>query len=446
MTADVDLEAPAIARERDGREGDAAGAARQLLARERDRAERLLNGVRAGVLLLLAIAALVYAPSLTPALNRANMLLLAPTLAWTLAQYLLFYRRPTLPSWLSIVNPVVDITAVTAIMASYGLAQSAALALKSPIFLVYFAILAARPIASSTLKAAAVASLTVLEYAALIAAFWLAGRLPVAESPVSAILGAGISPLDEGAKLLLLGVAGAIATYATAWHERLAIRYYRESRDRERLETRLVQAQLQSLRLQLHPHFLFNTLNSINTLITEEPLAAERMVSGLSEFLRLSLRNAGEQEVPLEREIDLLRHYIDIQRVRFEDRLTVELVVAPETRAALVPNLLLQPLVENAIRHGIAPRSAPGRIEIRAERQDAQLKLLVADDGVGLPGAADVPAREGTGLGNTRARLRHLYGTAQRFHAGRGAAGGFSVQIAIPFRTAAERTGPREDR
>src|SRR5687767_558295 len=177
-----------------------AASARHLLDVQRERAERLLNGVRAGVLGLLAVAALVYAPSLTPALNRVNILVLAPTLAWTVAQYLIFYRRERLPSWLSIANPVVDITAVSAIILGYALAQSAALALKTPIFLSYFVILAARPIASSTARAALVATLAVTQYALLVQFFVLSGRITTT-SPLAAPGGSGVSLLDESAKL-----------------------------------------------------------------------------------------------------------------------------------------------------------------------------------------------------------------------------------------------------
>ena len=138
------------------------------------------------MLLILATAALVYKPSLTPALNRVNVVVLTPALVWTVGQYALFYRRVPLPEWLAVVNPVVDITAVTAIIGGYGLAQSPALALKTPIFLMYFVILAARPVTSSARKAAAVASLAVLEYAALVAFFRLTGVLTTAASPVEA--------------------------------------------------------------------------------------------------------------------------------------------------------------------------------------------------------------------------------------------------------------------
>ena len=417
-----------------------AAPARHLLDVQRERAERLLNGVRAGVLGLLAVAALVYAPSLTPALNRVNVLVLTPTLAWTIAQYLIFYRRERLPSWLSIANPLVDISAVSAIILGYALAQSAALALKTPIFLSYFVILAARPIASSTARAALVAALAVVQYALLVQFFVMSGRITTT-SPLAAPGGSGISLLDESAKLLLLALAGAVATYATAWHERLAISYFRQARDREQLEARLARAQLQTLKLQLQPHFLFNTLNTITALIGVDPRVAERMVSGLSELLRLSLRNAGEQEVPLSRELELLEHYVEIQQIRFRDRLTVTLEVDPDTMQALVPNFILQPLVENAIRHGIGPRAAPGHVDVRAYRENGSLHLRVADNGVGARPRRSEPSGEGIGLGNTKARLEHLYGSDHAFSAQGGTDGGFVVDIVIPFRPRAETAG-----
>jgi sensor histidine kinase YesM len=418
----------------------ATESARHLVDVERERAERLLNAVRAGVLGVLAIAALVYAPSLTPALNWVNVLVLVPTLAWTIGQYLIFYRRERLPSWLSVVNPIVDITSVSAIILVYALAQSAALALKTPIFLAYFVILAARPIASSTSRAAIVAALAVAQYALLVQYFVMSGRI-VTTSPLDAPGVFGVSLLDESAKILLLAVAGAVATYATAWHERLAISYFRQARDREQLEARLERAQLETLKLQLQPHFLFNTLNTITALIGVDPRVAERMVSGLSELLRLSLRNAGEQEVPLSRELELLEHYVDIQQIRFRDRLTVTLEVAPDTMQALVPNFILQPLVENAIRHGIGPRAAPGHVDVRAYRENGSLHLRVADNGVGERVRPSRSSREGIGLGNTKARLEHLYGSAHAFSARGGTTGGFVVDIVIPFRARAESGG-----
>ena len=414
---------------------------RPLLERHRARAERLLNGLRALVLLLLAAAAFAYAPKLPIELTWMNVLVLAPTLTWTFAQWALFYRSESLPGWLSVVNPVVDITAVTVIIAEYGITQSAELALGSPILLAYFAILAARPITSSTRRAAAAATLVVLEYGSLLAFFVATGRVEIVASPIAASLGPGISLLDEGAKLLLLAVAGGIATYATGWYEQLLTSYHHQARDREQLEARLTRAQLQSLELQLHPHFLFNTLNAITALIGQDPRSAERVVDGLSELLRVSLNRAGEQEVPLERELDLLRRYIDIQQVRFPDRLRVDLRIGPDAAAALVPSLILQPLVENAIRHGIAPRASGGLVEVSAVRDGDVLRLQVSDDGVGAAALRGAPVRDGVGLGNTRARLEHLYGAHHEMRSGPGESGGFVVDIVIPYRVAGERAG-----
>jgi two-component sensor histidine kinase len=404
-----------------------------VLDRQRDRAERMLNRARLIVLVLLGIAALVYAPSLTPELNRVNVSVLVPILGWTVLQGQLFHNRPKLPVWLGVANPVADIAAVTAIIGGYAFAQSATLALKTPIFLMYFVILAALPIAASTRKASAVALMAFGCYGALVVFFFASGRLPTVLNPVTASQAARVSPLDEGAKLLLLAVAGAIATYATNWQERLATSFSRATEEREQLEARLARAQLQSLRLQLHPHFLFNTLNTINALISTDRHAAERVISGLSELLRMSLSSASEQEVTLAKELELLAHYIEIQQIRFQDRLTVTFRIDPDARHALVPNLMLQPLVENAIRHGIAPRAAPGHVVVSAARRGMRLELSVVDDGVGENPRVD--HRDGVGLGNTRARLLSLYGSDHRFEARGASSGGFAVHIEIPLRT-----------
>ncbi len=408
---------------------------REVLAAERDRAERVLNAVRIVVLVLLGVAALLYAPSLTPALNRVNVAILTPTLAWAVLQVPLFYRRGRLPAWLSIANPVLDITAVSCIIGGYALASTPMLALKTPIITAYFIILAALPVASSTRKAAAVSTLAVVEYAGLVAAFAASGELALIASPITALTAAGVSPLDEGARLFLLACAGAVATYATHWQEQLGARYAAVSRASEQLQSRLDQAQLQTLKLQLHPHFLFNTLNAITALIHRAPDRAERMVAGLSELLRISLGSAAEQEVSLARELEVLEHYVDIQRERFQGRLDVRVDVAPDVGDALVPNLILQPLVENAIKHGIGPRASGGMVEVLARRDRDVLRLVVRDDGLGeaSPGAR----REGVGLANSRARLSSLYGETHRLHAAPRATGGFEVSIVIPFHTAA---------
>ncbi|MFL5562743.1 MAG: sensor histidine kinase [Gemmatimonadaceae bacterium] len=408
--------------------------ARALLDERRDAAERLLNRVRIVVLVLLAIAAIVYAPALSPSLARANVVLLLPTLTWALVQQWWLGRRDRLPGWISVVNPIVDCCAVSAIIVGYGITQSPALALKSPIGLTYFLVLAARPLASSVRKTIAVAGFVVVQYALVLAFFVLSGDAPLAK-PLAAAVGPGISLLDEGAKILFLALGGTIAVYATLWHERLVYGYLFETRERARALDQLAEAQLHSLRLQLQPHFLFNTLNTITALIAAEPRAAERMVAGLSELLRASLRLADEQEVPLARELDHLRLYVDIQQTRFGDRLAVAMDVDPAVRSALVPSLLLQPLVENAIRHGITPRAAGGRISVRATRDADELRLEVRDDGVGAATHDGLLAREGVGLTNTRERLRRLHGARHRFAYESRVGSGFAVRIAVPFRT-----------
>lgn len=409
----------------------------ELLEEQRERAERLLNRFRIAVLVLLSGAALVYAPTLSNALNVANALVLVPTLVWALAQQWWLHGHERLPGWLAVANPIVDTTAVTAIIAGYGIAQSEVLALKSPVFLTYFLVLAARPIASSVRKTSLVALLVVAEYGALLVLFSSLGRLSLLTSPLAASMGPGVSVLDEAAKILFLGVAGSVATYATAWHERIVLSYLRETRERARAQGQLAEARLHSLQLQLQPHFLFNTLNAITALVHTEPRGAERMIAGLSELLRASLRSVQEQEVPLARELEHLRLYLDIQQTRFGDRLQVEMDIDPAAKSALVPSLVLQPLVENAIRHGLAPRASGGHIRVAAACEEEQLVLEVSDDGVGAEAPAGILTREGVGISNTRERLRQLHGDRQRFAYETGSGRGFAVRIALPYRTEA---------
>jgi LytS/YehU family sensor histidine kinase len=217
------------------------------------------------------------------------------------------------------------------------------------------------------------------------------------------------------------------------WH---AVQYYRKSRERQlaaaQLERSLTQARLEALRMQLQPHFLFNTLHGISTLMHRDPEAANHLIVRLSDLLRLTLEHPGAQEIPLKRELEFLEPYLEIERTRFQDRLTVSLEIDPATLDACVPCLILQPLVENAVRHGIMPRSSSGHIEIRAQRRNGMLRLEVRDDGIGLRQNA---GREGSGigLGNTRARLEHLYGRAHRFELSPAPGGGLVVSLAIPF-------------
>jgi two-component system LytT family sensor kinase len=201
---------------------------------------------------------------------------------------------------------------------------------------------------------------------------------------------------------------------------------------RTRLEAQLANARLAALKMQLHPHFLFNTLNAISALVPQDPPAAERMLQLLSDLLRQALAEAATQEVPLRREVDFLQTYLEIERVRFGDRLHVEFDVAPEAWDAMVPNLILQPLVENAIRHGISRVSRAGRIDVAARQSGPDLVMVVRDDGPGFPPMGSL--REGVGLGATRARLRELYGPAQEMEFRNEPGGGARVSIRIPLR------------
>ncbi|MDQ3816651.1 MAG: histidine kinase [Acidobacteriota bacterium] len=230
-----------------------------------------------------------------------------------------------------------------------------------------------------------------------------------------------------------------LLTYWAIVGLRHALGYYRKARERElralQLETRLAQAQLDALRMQLHPHFLFNTLNSISVLMAEDVRAARRMLTRLSDLLRKSLENGGSTEVSLRDELEFLESYLEIEQTRFQDRLAVRTHVDPSALDARVPNLILQPLVENAIRHGIAPRASKGTVEIRAERQNGMVELQVSDDGVGLGEASAESLMKGIGLRNTRARLEQLYGAQASFELRERDGGGLTVTIAIPFRS-----------
>ncbi len=200
------------------------------------------------------------------------------------------------------------------------------------------------------------------------------------------------------------------------------------------LETRLAQAQLQALRLQLQPHFLFNTLNTISSVLYEDPRVADEMIARLSDLLRATLRETGRQEVTLEEELRFLDLYVEIMRARFDDRLVVSLDVDPATRDALVPQLLLQPLVENAIRHG-AGVNATAAVDVRARREGEGLRLQVRDRGPGIAEAQSEVIGRGVGLSNTAERLERLYGAAHAFALHNADGGGLAVDVTIPYRT-----------
>jgi two-component system LytT family sensor kinase len=232
---------------------------------------------------------------------------------------------------------------------------------------------------------------------------------------------------------LLVGVGHGLRWY----------RYYRQREsDAAELGRRLVQAELHLLKSQLHPHFLFNTLHAISALMHRDVRAADRMLARLSQLLRVALDYSGTHEVSLQEELDFLEPYIEIEQVRLGDRLNVTMDIEPATLDAKVPHMILQPIVENAIRHGIAPRASPGSIAISARTDGDLLVLEVQDDGPGLaPGRT---AAGGLGLANTRARLAQLYGDRFSFDPHNGG-GGFRVRMRIPYRSVRSTDVPEEE-
>ncbi len=212
-------------------------------------------------------------------------------------------------------------------------------------------------------------------------------------------------------------------------------RHYIFSQTREsKLNAQLARAQLQALKMQLHPHFLFNTLNSISELMQEDIEVAEKMLDHLEHFFRLTVNNSEAQEVPFEQELEFLKCYLAIEHVRFQDRLSIRMDIEPQTLLVAVPNLLLQPIVENAIRHGIAPRTSPGKIEIQATKNNGILHVRVQDNGPGLSDDQRKTAslKKGLGLSNTRERLQQLYGKGHRFELENAPEGGLIVTVEIP--------------
>jgi two-component system LytT family sensor kinase len=203
------------------------------------------------------------------------------------------------------------------------------------------------------------------------------------------------------------------------------------------LEAGLARAQLRNLRLQLQPHFLFNALHTISSTMYEDPRAADEMLDQLAELLRSSLRTAQADEVPLAEELALLDRYLAIQRARFGERLQVAMAIDPGLDGVLVPSMILQPLVENAIRHGNAERAGAGRIAVRARRDGGRLVLEVEDDGPGDTRRGGERRESGLGLAATAERLQLLYGDGQSFNAGDGAGGGFLARASLPLRPAA---------
>ena len=225
-----------------------------------------------------------------------------------------------------------------------------------------------------------------------------------------------------------------------------AISYYRKYREREirasQLQAQLARAELDALRMQLQPHFLFNTLNTISVLMKENVQIADQVLLRLSDLLRLSLKSNGTHEVPLRDELEFLRNYLEIEQTRFQDRLTVRYEIDEQTIDAQVPNLILQPLVENAIRHAVAPKPGKSTVEIRAARRNGKVELQVRDDGPGLPAVIN---GHGIGLSNTRARLEKLYGSSHTFELTQVNGRGLQVTVTLPFNIGSRQRTDAQD-
>jgi two-component system, LytTR family, sensor kinase len=253
-----------------------------------------------------------------------------------------------------------------------------------------------------------------------------------------------VSPLPTHAswartaqQMYLMNLDWALMTYSAIVGMSYALDYYRESRARAlraaHLETRLAEARLKTLEAELHPHFLFNTLHAISTLVHTQPDSADRMVSRLSDLLRITFSRSDAACVSLQEELEFLQKYLEIEQTRFQDRLTVHYDIDPGTMDAEVPRLILQPLVENAIKHGVAPRIEPGVISIGSRRDDGRLYLTVRDNGIGLTGTTRARIRDGVGLSNTRDRLECLYGPDHALNFLESSPG-LTVEMRLPFR------------
>jgi two-component system LytT family sensor kinase len=232
--------------------------------------------------------------------------------------------------------------------------------------------------------------------------------------------------------ILFTTLALQFTLYAAVVAAAHGVEYYRRSREREQLEAQLAETRLHMLNMQLQPHFLFNTLNTIAEMVHENPDKADTMIGGLSDLLRRTLDLGAVQEITVAEEVNLVERYLDIQKARFGERLRVHVAVADTARGARVPALLLQPIVENAIRHGLTARMDAGRIDIDVRAEGQMLVLTVTDDGSGDPDEV-ITGPERVGLGNTRARLDALYSGAARLALGRAEGRGARVTIEIPL-------------
>jgi sensor histidine kinase YesM len=275
----------------------------------------------------------------------------------------------------------------------------------------------------------AVFSFVVLSIAAV--AFWYLGYPNLARTPT-------LFELYRLTALSAFYLHTGLTVYWTTLIVAHASHYYRGLRQQEtkaaQLATQLAQAQLRALEMQIHPHFLFNTLNSIAALLHKDVEAADRMIARLGDFLRLTLKRSDDQTINFGQELEFLKCYLDIERIRFHDRLVVEMDVEPQALDVKVPNLILQPLVENAIRHGIAKQTNSGRIAIRAYREKQRLILQVEDNGPGLNPNGSASSG-GIGLNNARARLQQFYGNDFQMEIANSAGHGVIVTLDIPAKS-----------
>ena len=257
-----------------------------------------------------------------------------------------------------------------------------------------------------------------------------------------------VTPRLWRSTFLYLAFDNIVNTYAMVALLGHMLLYYRDLREREirsvQLEGKLAKSQLSMLKMQLQPHFLFNTLHTVSALTRDNPAAAEDILVRLSDLLRQTLDNDTAQEVPLRAELDFLGRSLEIEQVRFSDRLLVHIDLASDTLDALVPNMVLQPLVENALRHGIGRKAQGGRLEIRSWLEGDDCMLSVQDSGPGFPRDAGHLV-EGIGLTNTRSRLEHLHPGKHELRLDGAPGGGALVTLRIPFRTLATGDTPSDE-
>ena len=257
----------------------------------------------------------------------------------------------------------------------------------------------------------------------------------------------GWSSLSAGGFLASVfneGIVGKWLVYCVIFGARQTFRYYKhylESEVRlERMERSFLEARLNGLRMQLDPHFLFNALNTISSQVERDPRLARTMIEHLGDLLRLSLDARDRQEIPLAEELAFLDHYLAIQKIRFAENVRIEIQVAPEVKYALVPSLIVQPLVENAIRHGVSRRASGGTVTVSAEHDVNQVHIRITDDGVGLPPGWTLETSSGTGLSVTQERIVGLHPNGNsRFSVRPRSDGGTEVEISLPLRFAGER-------